>query len=143
MKSIKIIFFLMINLVLFSCDNAKQSSDNKASNNPNAALQDSVIDPIKSALPIDIDSLTTLFGVYKDKDTINYQYRVINTPEQALLLTTTLSTIRMELLKAYCENNKDMQDLKTAFPQGANYHYFIDDKEVVIIELTPADCQLN
>ncbi|MCX8600652.1 MULTISPECIES: hypothetical protein [unclassified Gilliamella] len=143
MKSIKIIFFLMINLVLFSCDNAKQSSDNKASNNPNAALQDSVIDPIKSALPIEIDSLTTLFGVYKDKDTINYQYRVINTPEQALLLTTTLSTIRMKLLKAYCENNKDMQDLKTAFPQGANYHYFIDDKEVVIIELTPADCQLN
>ncbi|QYN41696.1 hypothetical protein [Gilliamella sp. ESL0443] len=141
MKIFKFLAFFVVSFLLLSCDNAKKNTP--VENDSLAAIQNSMIEPMKKALPIEVDELTTLVGVEKDKDRniINYQYDVKNTPEHTMLLPSTLDTIRQALFTAYCENTEDMQQLKTAFPDGAYYHYFIDNKEIVVVELTPADCQ--
>ena len=138
-----LVFFVAIFLVI-SCDNNKKNSVVN-SDDSLMAVQNSMIEPMKNALPIEVDELTTLIGVDKDKERniINYQYDVKNTPEHTLLLPSTLDTIYQELFNAYCQNTEDMQQLKTAFPDGANYHYFIDNKEIVEVELTPSDCRIK
>ncbi|OCG37828.1 hypothetical protein [Gilliamella sp. Gris1-4] len=145
MKILQLIIFVIFNSVLISCDYAKKASqDTSTANWENDDLSDSqnsVIDSIKKELPIDIDELTTLVDISKDHNTINYRYNVKNTPEQALLLPTTIDTIRQKLLNAYCEDNKEMNELKKDFPDGINYHYDIDNKEIIIIELKSIDCK--
>ena len=142
MKILRLVAFLLVSFLVFGCKKAK---DNTVNDESLVAVQNAMIEPIKKSLPIVIDELTTLIGVDKDKDhnIINYQYEVKNTSEHTLLLPSTLDTIRQTLFKAYCENNEEMQQLKTAFPDGANYHYFIDNKEIVVVELTPADCHVK
>ena len=143
MKIIKLFAFFVVSFFVLSCDNAKNNTavEDESLN----AVQNSMIEPMKKVLPIDVDELTTLVGVEKDKDRniINYQYDVKNTPEHTLLLPSTLDTIRQALFNAYCQNTEEMQQLKTAFPDGANYHYFINNKEIVVVELTPADCRVK
>ncbi|MWP47500.1 hypothetical protein [Gilliamella sp. Pas-s27] len=70
-------------------------------------------------------------------------FSVRNTPEQALLLPTTIDAIRQKLLKTYCENSDEMKTLKNDFPDGINYHYDINNKEIIIIELKSTDCEVN
>ncbi|MWN89401.1 hypothetical protein GQ597_01545 [Gilliamella sp. Pra-s65] len=147
MKILQLILFALLNLALISCDNAKspsQSASNTDSKNSELSdTQNEVIEPIKKALPIDIDEFTTLVGVEKDHNTINYTYSVRNTPEQALLLPTTIDAIRQKLLKTYCENSDEMRTLKNDFLDGINYHYDINNKEIIIIELKSTDCEVN
>ncbi|MWP47499.1 hypothetical protein [Gilliamella sp. Pas-s27] len=80
MKILQLILFALLNLALISCDNAKspsQSASNTDSKNSELSdTQNEVIEPIKKALPIDIDEFTTLVGVEKDHNTINYTYSV-------------------------------------------------------------------
>ena len=148
MNILKLFTFLLVSVLVFGCEKAKDNTEDNV-NNVNdeslVAVQNAMIEPIQKALPIAIDELTTLICVDKDKDRniINYQYEVKNTSEHTLLLPSTLDTIRQALFKAYCENNEEMQQLKTAFPDGANYHYFIDNTEIVVVELTPADCRIK
>ncbi|MWN05604.1 hypothetical protein GQ598_04625 [Gilliamella sp. Pas-s95] len=147
MKILQLSVFVFFNLLLISCDNVKNSSQNVSStDSKNIDLNDaqnSVIEPIKKALPIDIDELTTLVGISRDHDTINYTYSVKNTPEQALLLPSTIDTIRKKLLKAYCNNSDEMKELKKDFSDGVNYHYDINNQEIIIIELKSTDCKNN
>ncbi len=145
MKILRLVAFLLVSFLVFGCKKAKNNSVDNVNDESLVAVQNAMIEPIKKSLPIVIDELTTLIGVDKDKDhnIINYQYEVKNTSEHTLLLPSTLDTIRQTLFKAYCENNEEMQQLKTAFPDGANYHYFIDNKEIVVVELTPADCHVK
>lgn len=142
MKILKLVTFLLVSVLVFGCEKAKENIVDNVNDESLVAVQNAMIEPIKKSLPIAIDELTTLIGIDKDKDRniVNYQYEVKNTSEHTLLLPSTLDTIRQALFKAYCENNEEMQQLKTAFPDGANYHYFIDTKEIIVVELTPADC---
>ena len=142
MKILKLVTFLLVSVLVFGCEKAKENTVDNVNDESLVAVQNAMIEPIKKSLPIAIDELTTLIGIDKDKDRniVNYQYEVKNTSEHTLLLPSTLDTIRQALFKAYCENNEEMQQLKTAFPDGANYHYFIDNKEIIVVELTPADC---
>ncbi|OTQ36349.1 hypothetical protein [Gilliamella apis] len=142
MKILKLVTFLLVSVLVFGCEKAKENTVDNVNDESLVAVQNAMIEPIKKALPIAIDELTTLIGIDKDKDRniVNYQYEVKNTSEHTLLLPSTFDTIRQALFKAYCENNEEMQQLKTAFPDGANYHYFIDNKEIIVVELTPADC---
>ena len=142
MKIFKLFTFLLVSVLVFGCEKTKENNVDNANDESLVAVQNAMIEPIKKALPIVIDELTTLIGIDKDKDRniVNYQYEVKNTSKHTLLLPSTLDTIRQTLFKAYCENNEEMQQLKTAFPDGANYHYFIDNKEIIVVELTPADC---
>ena len=142
MKILKLVTFLLVSVLVFGCEKAKENTVDNVNDESLVAVQNAMIEPIKKSLPIAIDELTTLIGIDKDKDRniANYQYEVKNTSEYTLLLPSTLDTIRQALFKAYCENNEEMQQLKTAFPDGANYHYFIDNKEIIVVELTPADC---
>ncbi|OTQ71368.1 MULTISPECIES: hypothetical protein [unclassified Gilliamella] len=144
MKIFKSFVFFVASFLVISCDNNKKNTVVN-SDDSLTAVQNSIIEPIKDTLPIEVDELTTLIGVDKDKERniINYQYDVKNTPEHTLLLPSTLDTIYQELFNAYCQNTEDMQQLKTAFPDGANYHYFIDNKEIVEVELTPSDCRIK
>lgn len=144
MKIFKSFMFFVVIFLVFSCDN-NQKNTVVYNDDSLTAVQNSMIEPMKKALPIEVDELTTLIGVDKDKERniINYQYDVKNTPEHTLLLPSTLDTIHQALFNAYCENTEEMQQLKTAFPDGANYHYFIDNKEIVVVELTPADCRVK
>ena len=142
MKILKLVTFLLVSVLVFGCEKAKENTVDNVNDESLVAVQNAMIEPIKKSLPIAIDELTTLIGIDKDKDRniVNYQYEVKNTSEHTLLLPSTLDTIRQALFKAYCENNEEMQQLKTAFPDGAKYHYFIDTKEIIVVELTPADC---
>ena len=142
MKILKLVTFLLVSVLMFGCEKAKENTVDNVNDESFVAVQNAMIEPIKKSLPIAIDELTTLIGIDKDKDRniVNYQYEVKNTSEHTLLLPSTLDTIRQALFKAYCENNEEMQQLKTAFPDGANYHYFIDNKEIIVVELSPADC---
>ena len=142
MKILKLVTFLLVSVLVFGCEKAKENTVDNVNDESLVAVQNAMIEPIKKSLPIAIDELTTLIAIDKDKDRniVNYQYEVKNTSEHTLLLPSTLDTIRQALFKAYCENNEEMQQLKTAFPDGANYHYFIDTKEIIVVELTPADC---
>ena len=144
MKIFKSFVFFVESFLVISCDNNKKNTVVN-SDDSLTAVQNSIIEPIKDTLPIEVDELTTLIGVDKDKERniINYQYDVKNTPEHTLLLPSTLDTIYQELFNAYCQNTEDMQQLKTAFPDGANYHYFIDNKEIVVVKLTPSDCRIK
>lgn len=149
MNILKIIVLISIGFVLLNCDNAKpvsnhssaESSTSSLPNNDLLTSQNLEINAVKNELPIEIDELTTLFDVFADNNSINYKYRVKNTPKQALLLTSTLDTLRSNLLNDYCQNVPQMKELKNVFPNGANYHYFINDEEIVIVELNPDDCQ--
>ena len=143
MKIIKLFAFFVVSFFVLSCDNAKKNT--AVEDDSLNSVQNSMIEPMKKALPIEVDELTTLIGVDKDKEhnIINYQYDVKNTPEHTLLLPSTLDTIHQALFNAYCQNTEEMQQLKTAFPDGANYHYFINNKEIVVVELTPADCRVK
>ncbi|OTQ59570.1 hypothetical protein [Gilliamella sp. A7] len=143
MKIFRLFTFLLVSVLVFGCEKAKDNTEDNVNDESLVAVQNAMIEPIQKALPIAIDELTTLIGVDKDRNIINYQYEVKNTSEHTLLLPSTLDTIRQALFKAYCENNEEMQQLKTAFPDGANYHYFIDNKEIVVVELTPADCRIK
>lgn len=144
MKIFKSFVFFVASFLVISCDNNKKNTVVN-SDDSLMAVQNSMIEPMKNALPIEVDELTTLIGVDKDKERniINYQYDVKNTPEHTLLLPSTLDTIHQQLFNAYCQNTEEMQQLKTAFPDGANYHYFINNKEIVVVELTPADCRVK
>lgn len=149
MNILKIIVLISFGFVLLNCDNAKTASNHSAadsSTKPNNDLltsQNLEINAVKNELPIEIDELTTLFDVFADNNIINYKYRVKNTPKQALLLTSTLDTLRSNLLDDYCQNVPQMKELKNVFPNGAHYHYFIDNEEIIIVELNPDDCLTN
>ena len=144
MKIFKSFVFFVASFLVISCDNNKKNTVVN-SDDSLTAVQNSIIEPIKDTLPIEVDELTTLIGVDKDKERniINYQYDVKNTPEHTLLLPSTLDTIYQELFNAYCQNTEDMQQLKTAFPDGANYHYFIDTNEIGVVDLTPSDWRIK
>lgn len=149
MNILKIIVLISIGFVLLNCDNSKPVSNHSAadsSTKPNNDLltsQNLDINAVKNELPIEIDELTTLFDVFADNNIIHYKYRVKNTPKQALLLTSTLDTLRSNLLDDYCQNVPQMKELKNVFPNGAHYHYFIDNEEIIIVELNPDDCQTD
>lgn len=149
MNILKIIVLISIGFVLLNCDNSKPVSNHSAadsSTKPNNDLltsQNLEINAVKNELPIEIDELTTLFDVFADNNIIHYKYRVKNTPKQALLLTSTLDTLRSNLLDDYCQNVPQMKELKNVFPNGAHYHYFIDNEEIIIVELNPDDCQTD
>lgn len=149
MNILNIIVLISIGFVLLNCDNSKPVSNHSAadsSTKPNNDLltsQNLEINAVKNELPIEIDELTTLFDVFADNNIINYKYRVKNTPKQALLLTSTLDTLRSNLLDDYCQNVPQMKELKNVFPNGAHYHYFIDNEEIIIVELNPDDCQTD
>lgn len=149
MNILKIIVLISISFVLLNCDNSKPVSNHSAadsSTKPNNDLltsQNLEINAVKNELPIEIDELTTLFDVFADNNIIHYKYRVKNTPKQALLLTSTLDTLRSNLLDDYCQNVPQMKELKNVFPNGAHYHYFIDNEEIIIVELNPDDCQTD
>lgn len=151
MKMLKKIALIFVSLILVSCDNAKpNSSQNDNSiiepSSPDNYLdeaQDAVINPIRKKLPITVDQITTLTGIYKNDNVINYQYDVKKLTKYALLLPTTQDTIRNNLLATYCKDTEDIRQLKTLFPNGANYHYFINNQEIIIIEIEPSDCAPN
>lgn len=149
MNILKIIVLISIGFVLLNCDNSKPVSNHSAadsSTKPNNDLltsQNLEINAVKNELPIEIDELTTLFDVFADNNIIHYKYSVKNTPIQALLLTSTLDTLRSNLLDDYCQNVPQMKELKNVFPNGAHYHYFIDNEEIIIVELNPDDCQTD
>lgn len=149
MNILKIIVLISFGFVLLNCDNAKPASNHSSAdsstkpNNDLLASQNLEINAVKNELPIEIDELTTLFDVFADNNIIHYKYRVKNTPKQALLLTSTLDTLRSNLLDDYCQNVPQMKELKNVFPNGAHYHYFIDNEEIIIVELNPDDCQTD
>ncbi|MFQ0973910.1 hypothetical protein [Gilliamella sp. CG35] len=149
MNILKIIVLISFGFVLLNCDNAKTASNHSSAdsstkpNNDLLASQNLEINAVKNELPIEIDELTTLFDVFADNNIIHYKYRVKNTPKQALLLTSTLDTLRSNLLDDYCQNVPQMKELKNVFPNGAHYHYFIDNEEIIIVELNPDDCQTD
>lgn len=146
MTNFKIIPLLLMCFLLINCDNKKKNSpsnkNNNASSSPkqNNTVDDLVINPVKKKLPIFVDALTTLVDIYKEDDVINYKYEVKDMSKYALLLPTTQDTIRDKLLRTYCSDNDEVKQLKHFFPNGANYHYYIDDQEIIIIELQPDDC---
>lgn len=150
MKRWKVTALLTLICILVGCDNSSKTtssnsknikSDSSSHNNDVDVSQYSVINPVKKNLPIEIDELTTLFDIFAEKNRINYQYRVKNTPTQALLLPSTLETIRNNLLSDYCRDTPEIKTLKNIFPNGANYHYYVDNEEVIIVELKLSDCQ--
>ena len=149
MNILKIIVLISFGFVLLNCDNAKTASNHSSAdsstkpNNDLRASQNLEINAVKNELPIEIDELTTLFDVFADNNIIHYKYRVKNTPKQALLLTSTLDTLRSNLLDDYCQNVPQMKELKNVFPNGAHYHYFINNEEIIIVELNPDDCQTD
>lgn len=149
MNILKIIVLISFGFVLLNCDNAKTASNHSSAdsltkpNNDLLTSQNLEINAVKNELPIEIDELTTLFDVFADNNIINYKYRVKNTPKQALLLTSTLDTLRSNLLDDYCQNVPQMKELKNVFPNGAHYHYFINNEEIIIVELNPDDCLTN
>lgn len=149
MNILKKIVLISFGFVLLNCDNAKTASNHSSAdsstkpNNDLLASQNLEINAVKNELPIEIDELTTLFDVFADNNIIHYKYRVKNTPKQALLLTSTLDTLRSNLLDDYCQNVPQMKELKNVFPNGAHYHYFIDNEEIIIVELNPDDCLTN
>lgn len=149
MNILKIIVLISFGFVLLNCDNAKTASNHSSAdsstkpNNDLLASQNLEINAVKNELPIEIDELTTLFDVFADNNIIHYKYRVKNTPKQALLLTSTLDTLRSNLLDDYCQNVPQMKELKNVFPNGAHYHYFINNEEIIIVELNPDDCQTD
>ncbi|MFQ1019402.1 hypothetical protein ACGH6R_06265 [Gilliamella sp. CG13] len=149
MNILKIIVLISFGFVLLNCDNAKPASNHSSAdsltkpNNDLLASQNLEINAVKNELPIEIDELTTLFDVFADNNIIHYKYRVKNTPKQALLLTSTLDTLRSNLLDDYCQNVPQMKELKNVFPNGAHYHYFINNEEIIIVELNPDDCQTD
>ena len=149
MNILKIIVLISFGFVLLNCDNAKTASNHSSAdsstkpNNDLRASQNLEINAVKNELPIEIDELTTLFDVFADNNIIHYKYRVKNTPKQALLLTSTLDTLRSNLLDDYCQTVPQMKELKNVFPNGAHYHYFIDNEEIIIVELNPDDCQTD
>ena len=89
MKIFRLFTFLLVSVLVFGCEKAKDNTEDNV-NNVNdeslVAVQNAMIEPIQKALPIAIDELTTLICVDKDKDRniINYQYEVKNTSEQTL-----------------------------------------------------------
>lgn len=146
MTNFKIIALLLMCCLLINCDNKKNDSPSNENNNTslsskeNSTVDDLVIKPVKKKLPIFVDALTTLVDIYKKDNVINYKYEVKNISKYALLLPTTQDTIRDKLLKTYCSDNDEVKQLKHFFPNGANYHYYIDDQEIIIVEIQPDDC---
>ena len=68
MKILRLVAFLLVSFLVFGCKKAKNNSVDNVNDESLVAVQNAMIEPIKKALPIVIDELTTLIGIDKDKD---------------------------------------------------------------------------
>lgn len=147
MKSLKILALFFMSFILVNCDNSKadsNSTDNsktsQLSENKYAASQALVITEAKKQLPIKIDQLTTLVDIFAKDNFINYKYVVTETPKDALLIPESQQIILDNIRRTYCSDLPEIKSLRSFFPNGSNYDYYIDDEKIFSLQLTPSSC---
>ncbi|WP_141674308.1 hypothetical protein [Gilliamella sp. wkB108] len=147
MKFLKILALFFMSFILVNCDNSKSDSTNTDSSKTSQSSQNYdasqavVIAEAKKQLPIKVDQITTLVDIFAKDNFINYKYQITETPKDALLVPESQQIILDNIRQTYCSDLPEIKSLRAFFPNGANYHYYIDDEKIFSLQLTPASCQ--
>lgn len=108
-----------------------------------SVAQDGMLKVIKQNLPLAFDENTTLVDVSKDNNTINYKYEVKGITKDVLQNQDKQQSIFNNLLEFYCGEGVNSNALKLLFPDGASHNYYINDEDVLTLDVKPSDCKEN
>ncbi|EPI2108221.1 hypothetical protein ACS5F0_004067 [Providencia rettgeri] len=125
-------------ILLFLCLTTISGCNNNEEKNINLLIsQNNIVSNINSVTPILVDDKTILFGVYIEKNKINYDYLLSNEPVNTEKWNNDLIKLIPE---NYCKNN-EMKDIREVFTEGVRYNYYIGSELFVSYEVNSSACR--
>ncbi|OCG01224.1 hypothetical protein [Gilliamella sp. wkB112] len=122
---------------------ASEDAINKIKDGNYKVAQDEVINGIKKQLPVVFDGNTTLVDVTNDNNIISYKYTVVGMTKDSLQNADTQKAMLNNLLALYCGKDATMKALQLVFTDGVSNNYYINDENVLSLNIKPSDCKDN
>lgn len=154
----KIICFIMLAMLQFSCDNSplEKNKLDRLVENIGAEKTEKLlkiidqaddekkaaISLLKQILPIKFNDNLIWFDIEANGNTLVYKTEVKGITKEDLLTSENIKNIGKAITEIYCQDNAQMKNVKKYFSEGIEFMLYIEGQKLLILKI-PADCKIN
>lgn len=132
--------FICVCFLLISYITNVFANESKNNNDPTQQL---LVRNIKLMLPLKLDAFTTLVDVSINNEMLDFYHEIKDIPAERFNDPQREKIIHDISVMKYCKYDPKDAMLKAFFPNGFNYNYYVEGKQVLEIHVDKSDCKTN